>query len=143
MDLLPINPNTRPEQAERIARRGGRASLRQRWRVATGSPFVWYVNGWDALDAVQNRAPDLLRLSVERLQSGLLLHASQRHDAWFADFPLEPWLLQPANPASGSTDSDAVWHLVLEGVTLGIRIPAQHRRRFFAFAQTMEAAKPS
>jgi hypothetical protein len=132
MELIHRNPNTREAIEERIRSLGGRLSLRERFRHPAGSPFVWYQSGWSALDAVQERAPDMLRLGFERLNNGLLLHASQRHDAWLAFVPAGAWALE------GPFGEEH--RLQLGDLTLTIRIPPQHQKRFLRFSERVPGA---
>ncbi len=134
IELVPLNPNTRPALEERIAALGGRHSWRERWRRPVGSPYVWYAGGWAPLDAVADRAPDLLRLGFERLRGGLLLHAAQRHDAWVAAFA------EPLDWRLGAEDAEGHRDLALGGLALRLRVPPQHRGRFARFAEGLHRA---
>ncbi len=130
--LLPSNPNTREAIDLLVHSLGGRLSFRERLRRAGGSPYVWYAGGWEALDLLRDRAPDLLRLGFEQLRAGILLHASQRHDAWVAGFAHGRWQLE---------GPDGEHHtLHLSGLALQIQIPSQHERRFLRFSKHMAKA---
>ena len=87
-ELIPVNLDTR-ERIEAIVRQiGGKPGV---WldddKADSGSPFLWYESGWDAMDELQDKVADLIRCSFQKFDKALVIRVTQRHYSWIAFFP--------------------------------------------------------
>ena len=75
----------RPNQLEKIyATLGGRYTFWERLRKKrVGSPMMFYQEGSEVLDQLQNKATDEIRINFELLKDGLLIRIAERTNSYF------------------------------------------------------------
>lgn len=75
----------RPSQLEKIyATLGGRYTFWERLRKKrVGSPMMFYQEGSEVLDQLQNKATDEIRINFELLKDGLLIRIAERTNSYF------------------------------------------------------------
>lgn len=68
---------------------GGKYNLTERVkRDGNGSPFLYYDSGHPAIDQLNERCNDMLRINFEEFKNGLLLDVSERTEPYI--MPLKP-----------------------------------------------------
>jgi hypothetical protein len=68
---------------------GGKYNLTERVkRDGNGSPFLYYDSGHPAIDQLNERCNDMLRINFEEFKNGLLLGVSERTEPYI--MPLKP-----------------------------------------------------
>jgi len=74
----------RPSQLEKIyLELGGRYSFWERLRKKrVGSPMMFYQEGSELLDQLQNKATDEIRINIELLKNGLLIRIAERTNSY-------------------------------------------------------------